>query len=1522
MEQAVKLDSPAWRKHIARRLHASDGHSMADIVAPSHRIAHLAPASASPPSQSAQPASAQPAHLAAAQEDAAVPHPACCGVVPPNIPPGTSTATHDIRPTPRPSDIPTSALPPLELHGVRSRPSSLFKLRGSVGGTAATFLLDSGASTDFIDPAFAQKCGLTLSTSDRTVRLADGTVVAASGSAATTCTLASANGAPFTFNSTLTATPLGEYDAILGMSWLSTHDPLIGFRNRSITIRDPASPKKQWVLRPLEVVSDTTPEVAQLATISMGALRKAMRRGEIEELFVVHITETDDAAPTTATGAPSGTGRATTLPASPGDTLSPVTDPVAKGLVKEFADVFPAALTELAPERGVAHRIELMPGSRPPAARPLRHQSAKDLGVMDEYLKEGVRSGQLRPSKSPYGSIALIVRKKDGTPRVVIDYRALNEVTIKNKYPLPLMSEMFDRVHGAKFFSKIDLRSGFHQIRLAEEDCEKTAFRTRYGSYEYTVLPMGLCNAPGTFMQLMNDTFREFLDKCVLVFLDDILIFSKTREQHERDVRAVLERLRREKLYAKLSKCEFFKEEVEFLGHRIGAKGLAVSPDKIDAVRDWPPPRNVKDVQSFLGLAGFYRRFVKDFSKLALPITELTKGENEFAWTARHDEAFAALKRALCSAPVLLIPDPTKPYTLNCDASDFAIGSVLQQDHGQGLQPVAYRSKKLTPAERNYDTREKEFLALVDACSHFRPYLHSDLPFTLLTDHDSLKYHKTMPHISGRLARWIEKMAEFDYTIAHIPGVKNIPADAVSRRFDLKGEPTEANAWGSKAGTDALNAVLRRPPMTADAVAAARVAARAAATTCPPPDPDRPLPNSKGAIVMPAQQCTAATRKGPQCRAFTAKGQYCWNHLRSIEGLRIKKSSIPGAGLGLFADRDLPKGTRIDYTGDRVPLASERDGGVYFLQITQHAAIDAARTNCGQGRWVNDPRGSDQRQNSEFVLYTPPGRPRQACVRTRRPIQKGEEILIKYGGAYWRYQGVQSNRQRKAAQRARPHARMRARDNDALNNLTSTQLSSSLTDVIRSAATADSKYAALVAAPPTGFEAVGGLLWKGTRLCVPDDRGLRTRILSDCHDSVTGAHFGRDKTLQAVKARFHWDGLTTMVEEYVATCDACQRNKPSQQATPGALMPLPLPERPCMEWTQDAVTGLPKTWRGHDAIQVYIERLCKIKHFAATRSTDGASELAASFRHHVIRPHGIPEVIISDRDPRFTAHFYAELTKLLGITLRMSTARHAQTDGQSEREIRTLITALRAFCNEHQNDWDDYLDMLELGFNTTAQASTKASPYELLYGTRPRIPIDVALDDLGRSHNPAALDRAQRMRQAFQHARDSLLTAQERQAANANRHRRSAAFSVGDQVLLSTEGLTLRDFTNKLCSRFVGPFLITRVVNANAYTLQLPPQLRALHPTFNIDKLKAYRDGRATFPDRPQPFNRPPPAAVADSNGDEVWKVERIIASRKRGRAIEYLTAWEGYPPEENTWEPRSSFDARLLAEFHRSHND
>jgi hypothetical protein len=336
-------------------------------------------------------------------------------------------------------------------------------------------------------------------------------------------------------------------------------------------------------------------------------------------------------------------------------------------VVSEYPDVFPEELPGMPPERDIEFVIDLIPGTSPIAKRPYR-MAASELTELKKQLEELQRIGFIRPSSSPWGAPVLFVKKKDGSMRMCVDYRALNEVTIKNKYPLPRIDDLFDQLKGAKYFSKIDLRSGYFQLKIRESDIPKTAFVTRYGQFEFTVMSFGLTNAPAYFMNLMNKVFMDELDKFVVVFIDDILIYSKSVQEHEQHLRVVLEKLRIHKLYAKFSKCEFWLERVAFLGHILTAEGVAVDPEKVEAVSNWQQPTNVSEIRSFLGLAGYYRRFIEGFSKIARPMTELLKKEKKFAWTESCERSFQELKRRLTTAPVLTLPDIHRDFVIYCDA--------------------------------------------------------------------------------------------------------------------------------------------------------------------------------------------------------------------------------------------------------------------------------------------------------------------------------------------------------------------------------------------------------------------------------------------------------------------------------------------------------------------------------------------------------------------------------------------------------------------------------------------------------------------------------------------------------------------------------------------------------------------------------------------------------------------------------------------------------------------------------------
>ena len=343
-------------------------------------------------------------------------------------------------------------------------------------------------------------------------------------------------------------------------------------------------------------------------------------------------------------------------------------------VIREYLTVFLDDLPRLPQDRQIEFNIKLVPGTVPISKAPYR-LAPTELKELKVQLEDLLEKGLIRPSHSPWGAPVLFVKKKDGSLRMCIDYRGLNKATIKNKYPLPHIHDLFDQLAGSKVFSKIDLRLGYHQLKIKEEDIPKTAFRTRYGHYEFLVMSFGLTNAPAAFMDLMHRVFNDYLDKFVIVFIDDILIYSKNEEEHEAHLRQVLQRLSVEKLYAKFSKCEFWLNKVIFLGHVVSDKGISVDPSKIEVIISWKQPKSVTEIRSFLGLAGYYRRFVEGFSKLAGPLTALTRKGQKYVWTERCEESFQELKRRLTTAPVLTLPQGTEGLAIYCDASKSGLWS-------------------------------------------------------------------------------------------------------------------------------------------------------------------------------------------------------------------------------------------------------------------------------------------------------------------------------------------------------------------------------------------------------------------------------------------------------------------------------------------------------------------------------------------------------------------------------------------------------------------------------------------------------------------------------------------------------------------------------------------------------------------------------------------------------------------------------------------------------------------------------
>jgi hypothetical protein len=395
---------------------------------------------------------------------------------------------------------------------------------------------------------------------------------------------------------------------------------------------------------------------------------------------------------------------------------------------------------------------------------------------LNRQVQQLMNRGFIRESFSPCTVPVLLTPKKDGSWRICVDSRAINKITVKYRFSIPRLDDMLDLLNGASIFTKIDLRSGYHQIRICPGDEWKAAFKTKDGLFEWLVMPFGLTNAPSTFIRVMTQILKPFLGKCVVVYFDDILIFSNCLQDHLAHVEQVLTTLQTEQLYINYAKCSFLKKKVYFLGFIISSKGVEVDPAKIQAIQNWSTPRTVSEVRSFHGLATFYRCFIRHFSTIMAPITECLKGTN-FNWTTAANKAFANIKDKLGNAPVLRLPDFSKLFEVAYDASHIGIGGVLSQEG----HPIAFYSEKLNDTRQRYSTYDMEFYALIQTIKHWRPYLiHRE--FILYTDHDSLKHLGSQSKLNPRHSRWTTYLQQFDFIIKHKAGTENKAADALSRQ--------------------------------------------------------------------------------------------------------------------------------------------------------------------------------------------------------------------------------------------------------------------------------------------------------------------------------------------------------------------------------------------------------------------------------------------------------------------------------------------------------------------------------------------------------------------------------------------------------------------------------------------------------------------------------------------------------------------------------------------------------------------
>src|SRR6266511_798177 len=431
-------------------------------------------------------------------------------------------------------------------------------------------------------------------------------------------------------------------------------------------------------------------------------------------------------------------------------------------------------------------KIDLEEGAEPPLGR-MYSLSQTEAQALHEFLDENLCIGFICPSKSAHGVPILFVKKKDGSLRLCVDFRGLNRITKKDRYPLPLISDLLDAPGRARIYTKIDLRHAYHLVRIADGDEEKTTFRTRYGSFEWLVIPEGLTNAPASFQRFMNDVFSDMIDVSVVVYLDDILIYSDNPADHRKHVREVLRHLRKHGLFARANKCEFHSKRVEYLGYILSPEGLSMDQAKVKVIQDWPEPRKVKDVQSFLGFANFYRRFVFNYSDIVVPLTRLTRKGIAFQFTDKIRAAFTALKEAFTTAPVLTHWIPDCPIVIKTDTSDYALAAILSiVTEDDQLHPVAFHSRSFSASELNYDVHDKELFAIYEAFHIWHHYLEgSAAPIDVITNHKNLEYNTMTKLLNCHQARWSEFLSQFNLIICFCPGKLSTKPNVLTRHWDV-----------------------------------------------------------------------------------------------------------------------------------------------------------------------------------------------------------------------------------------------------------------------------------------------------------------------------------------------------------------------------------------------------------------------------------------------------------------------------------------------------------------------------------------------------------------------------------------------------------------------------------------------------------------------------------------------------------------------------------------------------------------
>jgi hypothetical protein len=1048
----------------------------------------------------------------------------------------------------------------------------------------------------------------------------------------------------------------------------------------------------------------------------------------------------------------------------------------------KYKDILSGVPPELPPLREINHRIPLIDESKRYFYRLPRCPDAMKPQLM-EKLRMYTDAGWWVPKAVQQAAPLLCIPKKSGKLRTVVDCHQRNDNTLKDVTPFPDQDQIRMDVARAKYRSKIDLSNAYEQVRIDPEDVHKTGFATVYGTLESNVMQQGDCNAPGTFQRLITVIFRDEIGIYIHVYLDDLFIFSDTLEEHEIHLERVFQKLRENHLFLEIAKCDLYSTHMDCLGHLIDDRGLHADADKMARVRNWRTPRNLKEVQRFLGLVQYLAHFMPDITAYTGPLSAICRNGQPYYWKPLHEACFNHIKAIACKSPILKPIDPQSgdPVWVICDASMSGIGAMYGQgETWQTCRPAGFMSKKFTAAQMNYRVFEMETIAILEALLKWEDKLLGR-KILVVTDHKALEFFKTQRRLNSRQARWMEFLARFDFDITYVKGETNLVADALSRYY-------EGDNWDEHYDS--------------------------------------------------TQYVTADARLDPEGEDLP------WDRFEESRAMREPEGEIQSR-----PQRQRRPPRRAD---EHVSFAPKHPIAEAPEPRHQEAAELAAHEEA-------DKTSPPIEQTLTDPLVDPTVSASLGHLPDLRPRVEGDRSFLK----------------------------------DLKLGYTKDPLCSKVLDNVE-------HY--------KNFEILEDLIYTRNRtdesvLCIPSvvlkKRRLTEVIIAQAHEVL--GHFGPQKTAEYIRRHYWWPRIGQDVEQYCKTCPICQTTKSSTQRVPGLLHSLPIPARPWGSIAMDFVGPFPESG-GYDYLWVIICRLTSMVHLVPIRTTTKASELAWLYIKEIVRLHGLAESIVSDRDSKFTSRFWRETHKLLGAKLLMSTSFHPQTDGASERAIRSIAQILRAMVRPDQWDWTEKIPMVEFALNSTISSSSGFAPFELNYGYIPIMSTGFAPQPVSV---PGVKHFVERALQNLTEAHDAIIESRVRQTHNANRHRRADdRFAVGDLVYVSTSDLSLpKGRASKLLPKYVGPFKVLEAqTSTSSYKIELPAQLRArnLHDRFHRSRLRPYHaNDDALFPHREAhkyyDFGTP---------DDQEWLVEEILAHTWDKDQLKFQVHWN---LGDTTWEPHAA---------------